>query len=195
MGPSESFLVRRLRRGDAEACRELVRRHHSQVYGYLRRLGAEPGLAEDLTQETYARAWQAIRTLRKTGSLRSWLLTIARNEFFQHARAARPETLAPAKLPEPEDHAPGAETVLVHDERDRLVRRAVGRLDPVLRETIALHYFHGLSFRETGTVLSIPAGTVKSRVHRALECLHALLEQQEADHADPRAEKAAADPS
>jgi RNA polymerase sigma-70 factor (ECF subfamily) len=189
VGPSERYLVRRLRKGDREACSELIRRHHSQIYGYLRRLGADPGLAEDLTQETYTRAWQGIRCLRKAASLRSWLLTIARNEFFQWTRAGHPGPTF-ADPPERKDAAPGAELTLVHDERDRMVRRAVARLEPVLRETVALHYFQGLSFRETGAVLGIPAGTVKSRVHRALGCLHALLEQQEADHEGQRAAKA-----
>jgi DNA-directed RNA polymerase specialized sigma24 family protein len=53
VGLSERFLVRRLRRGEREAYRELVRRYHHGVYGYLRRLGADPSLSEDLTQETY----------------------------------------------------------------------------------------------------------------------------------------------
>jgi len=190
VGPSERTLVWRLRRGDREACRELIRRHHSRVYGYLRRLGADPALAEDLTQETYARAWQGIRTLRKAVSLRSWLLTIARNEFFQWARAGRPQTEALTDPEQAQDAAAGAEVVLLHDERERAVRHAVTRLEPLLRETVALHYFQGLSFREAGVVLGIPAGTVKSRVHRALGRLHALLEQQEADHEGQRAEKA-----
>ena len=86
MGLSERNLVRRLRKGDREACRELIRRHHQGVYGYLRRLGAQPSRAEDLTQETYAKAWRRIETLRDAASLRSWLLTIARNEFFQRLR-------------------------------------------------------------------------------------------------------------
>lgn len=192
MGASESILVWRLRRGDPAACRELIRRHHASVYGYLRRLGADSRLAEDLTQETYARAWQAIRTLRKTASLRSWLLTIARNQFFQQARSAGPATVTPEDLAEQADDRPGAETVLVDDERDRRLRRAVLRLDPALREAIALHYFQGLSLRQTGTVLGVPGGTVKSRVNRALGLLHALLEKTETDHENERAGTAVA---
>jgi RNA polymerase sigma-70 factor (ECF subfamily) len=187
VGPSERYLVWRLKRADREAYRELIGRHHSRVYGYLRRLGADSGLAADLTQETYARAWRGIGELRKAASLRSWLLTIARNEYLQYVRVGRPETAPLDGLPDREDPLPGAELTLVRDERDRMVRRAVGRLEPVLRETIALHYFQGLSFREAGEVLGIPAGTVKSRVHRALGDLHAFLERQEADHERQRA--------
>lgn len=61
----DRYLVWRLRRGDADACRELIRRHHHVVFGHLRRLGADRALAEDLTQETYAKAWCKIEGLRQ----------------------------------------------------------------------------------------------------------------------------------
>jgi RNA polymerase sigma-70 factor (ECF subfamily) len=194
VGLSEHFLVRRLRRGDREACRELIDRHHAGVYGYLRRLGADAALAEELTQETYVRAWRRIDSLRGSGSLRSWLLTIARNEFLQWARAGRPEATTPLdRLPETADDRPGAESDLARDERDCAVRRAVERLEPQLRETVALHYFQELSFRDVGRVLGIPAGTVKSRLNRALGRLRALLATMEADgDARTRAEEALA---
>ena len=108
MGLGERWLVWRLTHGDREACRELIRDHHQAVFGYLRRLGAGGGLAEDLSQETYARAWSGIQELRQALSLRSWLLTIARNQFLQHVRRPRVEE-APAEVDfEPVDPAPDA---------------------------------------------------------------------------------------
>jgi RNA polymerase sigma-70 factor (ECF subfamily) len=95
VGPSEHVLVWRLRRGDRDACRELIRVHHAAVYGYLRRLGADASRAEDLTQDTYLRAWRSIESIRRAASLRSWLLTIARNEFFQRMRVGRIERRPP----------------------------------------------------------------------------------------------------
>jgi len=187
VGLSERNLVRRLQRGDRDACRELIRRHHRGVYGYLRRLGAGPSQAEDLTQETYARAWRRIETLREAASLRSWLLTIARNEFFQRLRVKSPDGERTEDLPEMEDPDPGIEDAMIESERDRELRRTVGRLESTLQEAVALHYFQGLSYREAGSVLGIPAGTVKSRIHRALFELRALLESTEADHERQRA--------
>ena len=188
MGLSERNLVRRLRRGDRDACRDLVRRYHESVYGHLRRLGADPLLAEDLTQETYARAWNRIETLRKATSLRSWLLTIARNQFLQWVRVKRVDTAAIEDLPEAADRAPTVES-------DLALRDAVARLEPELQERVALHYFQGLTLREVGAVLETPVGTVKSRIHRALALLRALLERQETDHEQQRAGKALAGPS
>jgi RNA polymerase sigma-70 factor (ECF subfamily) len=169
----------------------MIRRHHGAVYGYLRRLGADRSLAEDLTQETYARAWSRIATLRRSASLRSWLLTIARNEFLQWHRASR---CRPSDLPDGAETAaqPGAETGLLVDERDRELRWAVAVLEPELQEAVALHYFQGLSFRESGAVIGIPAGTVKSRIHRALGRLRVTLESKEARHETERAGTATA---
>jgi RNA polymerase sigma-70 factor (ECF subfamily) len=192
VGLSEHFLVWRLRQGDPEACRELVRRHHRGVYGYLRRLGADPAQAEDLTQDTYAKAWLGIGTLRRTGSLRSWLLTIARNEFLQWVRVDRPEVAAPDDLTDYPGDNPRAETELLRSERHGALRRAVTDLEPALQETVALHYFQGLSLREVGSVMGLPTGTVKSRVNRALGQLRELLDTKEAEHGAERVGKALA---
>jgi RNA polymerase sigma-70 factor (ECF subfamily) len=149
----ERWLVWRLRRRDESACRELIRRHHRVVYGYLRRLGADAAWAEDLTQETYAKAWEAIDGLRGAASLRSWLLAIARNEFLQSVRRAGPEVSKLDALPDRAAEGPGVDAIVASGERDERLQRALGRLGPVLRETVAHHYFQGLSLREVGAVL------------------------------------------
>jgi len=158
----------------------LIRRHHATVYGYLRNLGADGPLAEDLTQETYTRAWARIDSLREASSLRSWLLTIARHELLQRARMKRPDEVgieAAAATAAPD---PPADDVVAQGERDSRLRRAVGRLEGILREAVVLHYFQDLSLREVGAVLGIPPGTAKSRINRALQALRALLEKEAA---------------
>ena len=181
----DRYLVWRLRHNDRAACRELIERHHALVFGYLRGLGAHQGLAEDLTQETFVRAWRSIDRLREAASLRSWLIAIARNEFLQTVRV---KTLPMVELDEtrdPVDPSDGTDTRLEKHERDRKTRHAVGQLEITLRETIALHYFEGLSLREIATITGVPAGTAKSRLNRALECLRELLEQEN-DHDERR---------
>lgn len=180
MGPSDLILVWRLRRHDRDACQDLILRHHAAVYGWLRHLGADGPLAEDLTQETYARAWARIDSLRDARSLRSWLLTIARNEYLQRARVKRPfEVGFEAAAAMAASDAPADDT-LVRTERDVRLRRAVSRLDGVLSEAVILHYFQDLSLREVGAVLGVPSGTVKSRLNRALTTLRDLLNKEEA---------------
>ena len=193
MGLSDRRLATRLLRGDRQACGELIRRHHAGVYGYLRRLGADPASAEDLTQETYAKAWRNMGVLREAASLRSWLLSIARNEYFQWLRARSKEPALAAEPPDSAADGPDPEEAVALEERDLLVRRAVVKLEPDLRELVALHYFQGLSLKEVGAVTGIPAGTAKSRIHRALDRLRALLKPMEAEHEERRAGTALAD--
>lgn len=178
MGFAEIRLVRRLQRGDRAACRELIERYHRTVYGYLRSMGTDHETAEDLTQETYSRVWDKISVLRQVGSLRAWILTIARNELLQAARKRRPDLEARAELPAVADPAPGPLAELEEAERDRALRLALRRLDPSLVEAVSLHYFQDLSLREVGAVLGIPVGTVKSRLHRALRELQEMLNKE-----------------
>jgi RNA polymerase sigma-70 factor (ECF subfamily) len=186
VGLAETWLVWRLKRGDGDACRELIRRHHQAVYGFLRRLGADQALSEDLTQETYARAWSRVSGLREAVSLRAWLLAIARNEFLQLARRKGIEEVPMEDDPGSADPAPGALGGLENRQRDARLHRAVDRLEPALRETVALHYFQDLSLREVGVVLGLPPGTVKSRLNRALEALRGELDREkEANHEQP----------
>jgi RNA polymerase sigma-70 factor (ECF subfamily) len=185
----ERWLIWRLRNGDREASRELIRIHHQAVYGYLRRLCSDPTLAEDLTQETYARAWSAVGGLRRVESLRAWLLTIARNQFLQLVRKRGAQETSIDDAPDPVDPAPSALAAAADAQRDARLRSVVDRLEPGLRDTVALHYFHELSLREVGFVLSLPTGTIKSRLNRALVSLRQVLDQQEANHERPTARR------
>jgi RNA polymerase sigma factor (sigma-70 family) len=183
----DQVLVQRLRWGDEGACRELVTRFHSGVYGYLRYLGADPHAAEDLTQETYARAWQAIGDLRLTSSLRAWLLTIARNEYLQAWRRRRAPVDTRETPPDPPDPTPARLDLMIEEERDAALRGAVAGLEPPFGEAIALHYFHGLSLRQVAEIQGVPVGTAKSRVHEALARLRARLQEKEQGHVRPGA--------
>jgi RNA polymerase sigma-70 factor, ECF subfamily len=189
---TDRWLVWRLQRGDRDACRELVSRYHAGIYGYLRNLGADHPQAEDLTQETYAKAWRKIADLRQAASLRSWLLTIARNEFLQSVRRRQPavESVDPLENQhEMVDPTPSVLNNLEDSEREQELRRAVRALEADLAEVVALHYFQALSLREIGSHLGLPVGTVKSRLHRALADLRASLKEEEKGHVKESARK------
>lgn len=171
----DQLLARRLRRGDRDACRELVRAHHSVVFGYLRGLGADSALAEDLTQETYAKAWSKIDDLREACSLRAWLVTIARNEYLQWARRRRLAVVDINDVADPPADRPGIGEQLDRLHENRSLAAAVDDLDQELREVIALHYGQGLTLREVGSIQGIPTGTAKSRLSRALSHLRSRL--------------------
>src|SRR5687768_208675 len=168
---SEMLLARRVRAGDRDACAAFVRAHHADVYRFLARICRDRHAAEDLTQETFAAAWQGIGSFGGLASLKTWLHRIAYRKFVvrdrrprfaqQQELRAHVEAAGPAAALGPAEAAEAQEW-------SRRLSAAVGRLEPAEREVIALHYFQGLSFREIGHVLGQPAGTVKWRVSGGL---------------------------
>ena len=92
--------------------------------------------------------------------------------------------------PDPVDPAPTALAAVADAQRDARLHEVVDRLEPGLRDTVALHYFQELSLREVAAVLGLPTGTVKSRLNRALVSLRHVLDQQEANHERPTAQRA-----
>ncbi len=152
---------------------DLVRSHQDAVYATLRRL--TPDVAEDLTQETFVRAYRALRewppARRRDLRARPWLLTIATNLARNDARR---RTRRPATRP--------------LDEHDAAVPAAPGRtdwdallgtLELHVRTAIVLRHVVGLPIAEIAEVLHRPAGTVKSDIHRGLARLRTALDPEE----------------
>ncbi len=179
---AERALAQRIRQGDADAVRTFVRAHYERVYRYLAHLCRDVPTAEDLTQETFTSAWRAIGRFGGTSSLATWLHRIARNAFLDHCRRRRRRPpVAPGDVERPDGRDPLAE--LLADEQRRRLHAAVEALAAAERESIVLHYFQGLSYRQMAEVLDEPVGTVKWRTGRALKQLNAIL-TGESDHAN-----------
>jgi RNA polymerase sigma-70 factor (ECF subfamily) len=165
--------------GDPRTGEALVRtlydEHGRYLVAYAARLTGDRQLAEDIVQETLLRAWRhADRLTDEKGSVRGWLLTVARNIATDKARARR------SRPPEVE------ETQEVHDVRvDRdhaedvanslVVADALRTLSPEHRAALVETYFQGRTMTEAARVLGVPPGTVKSRVHYALQQLRTTL--------------------
>jgi RNA polymerase sigma-70 factor (ECF subfamily) len=181
--PDKQSLVTNLRAGCPEACAELVRAHYQAVYRFLLHLTRHVHQAEDLTQETFATAWERIATFQGRSTLATWLHRIAYTKFIDAQRAERRaagmrdrftnETVTPAT---PFD------TVIADDEARRLYL-ALDGLDVPERTLLVLHYLQGLSYREMASVLDEPVGTVKWRTAEALNRLRALLDDEVNNHA------------
>lgn len=154
----------RARRGDAAAAAELVRATQADVWRLCAHLGSRD-LADDLTQDTYARAFASLHRFLGRSSARTWLLSIARRVCADHVRGAVRER----RLPEPvERHtADPAESVAV--------RAVVESLEPQRREAFVLTQMLGLSYAEAADVCACPVGTIRSRVARAREDLVAAM--------------------
>jgi RNA polymerase sigma-70 factor (ECF subfamily) len=181
--PDDQPLLSDLRAGRAEACTELIRTHYPAVYRFLVHLTRDIHRAEDLTQETFAAAWQTIAGFQRRASLATWLHRIAYTKFIDAQRAERRSTGMIEKLAIPTGLASDPlETMMADDEAQRLYRtlQSLGDAD---RTLVVLHYLQGLSYREMAAVLDEPTGTVKWRTSEALNRLRALLCEEVSDHA------------
>jgi RNA polymerase sigma-70 factor (ECF subfamily) len=150
----------RARRGDAAAATAFVRATQADVWRLCANLGS-PGQADDLTQETYARAFGSLHRFAGRSSARTWLLSIARRVCADAVRAAVRARAATPKLLliEPMAVSDPAEAIVLHD--------LLGTLDDDRREAFVLTQLVGLSYAEAADVCSCPVGTIRSRVARA----------------------------
>ncbi len=179
----DQLLLSSLRAGRSEACTELVRIHYEAVYRFLIHLTRDVHWAEDLTQETFAAAWERMATFRGRSTLATWLHRIAYTKFIDGQRAVRRSaSLRERPTTPPVDPLASAMAV---DEARRLYA-ALDELDAADRTIIVLHYLQGMSYSAMASVLDEPKGTVKWRTREALNCLRILLGDEVSDHAAPK---------
>jgi RNA polymerase sigma-70 factor (ECF subfamily) len=164
--------------GPREAYKRIICEHYRPIYRFAVYLSGDPGLAEDLTQETFTSAWANISHYDGRASLKTWLHRIAYNKFIDSQRSQERRAGLEAGL---KQGAPGPRTSpnplhqLAKDEHIRLLYEAMHKLDSPDYVAIVLHYIQGFSFREMTRVLDEPVGTIKWRTSQALKRLRALL--------------------
>jgi RNA polymerase sigma-70 factor (ECF subfamily) len=175
-GLRDRALVQRILSGDRAAGERFVTEHYSRIYRLLRHLTGRVEAAEDLTQQTFVKAWEAMARFQGESSLATWLHSIAYHEYTHWLRSQREHVPLDSALNVPDDRA-------AHELEAVLVRGALAQLSPEHRETFLLYHVQGLSVPEVAAVLSVPAGTVKSRLFTARQRLRELLgESQEVNH-------------
>jgi RNA polymerase sigma-70 factor (ECF subfamily) len=182
-GPDEQRLVRDLRAGRPEACAELVCAHYQAVYRFLAHLSRDAHRAEDLTQETFAAAWEKIATFQGHSALATWLHRIAYTKFIDARRAEQRAAGAGERRAGPAAAPVGPLDAAAADDEARRLYRALDELNAPERALLVLHYLQGLSYREMAAVLGEPTGTVKWRTAEALSRLRALLGAEVPEHA------------
>ena len=157
--------------------RYLYQEHGRSLLAYASRLTGDRAAAEDVVQETLLRAWRHADDLRNDskGSVRGWLLTVARNIVTDRARAraSRPQEVGePVDVPAVErDHA---EQVV----NSMAVLGAMDQISAEHREVLVELYYRGRTVTEAAEVLRIPPGTVKSRSYHALRALRGIMTER-----------------
>ena len=158
-------LVERAGRGDHDAFAELVRASIARLDAAARLILRDRELASDAVQEAFIRAWRNLPGLRDPECFDGWLHRLLVRSCIDalRRRKARPVEVELLTVDGPVGADPASDVV------DReLIDDALRRLDPTWRAVVVLHYFLGMPLPEAASVLGIPLGTAKSRLHRSL---------------------------
>lgn len=198
--PSDRELWRLASGGDGSAFGQLFDRHATAVYNHLFRRTANWSEAEDLTSAVFLLAWRKrSKVVLDRESALPWLLGIASHTARNAARASRRYRTALARLnPDDQFSVDHADAVAAAVDSERLMaelRQAVGRLPRHEREVIELCAWSGLDVKGAAVALGIPAGTVKSRLHRARRRLAAGLGEEPGGPPRPHRPTAAPTPA
>ena len=173
----ESTLVQRAANGDAAAWEPLALAHQQAVFRLAYLLLGDADDAEDIAQETFLRAWKALKRFDSTRPLRPWLLSIAANLSRNRRRSAGRYVSALMRAFRDEPKAIALEEKSSQHTEANELWRAVQQLDLPDQQIVYLRYFLDLPVSETADVLQIAEGTVKSRLSRALEKLRKIIHQ------------------
>ncbi|HEY7482451.1 MAG TPA: sigma-70 family RNA polymerase sigma factor [Gemmatimonadales bacterium] len=176
------------RSGREPAYRELVRRYERPVFALLYRMVRDRELAEDLAQETFIKALNAIDSYRPEFKFSSWIFKIANNAAIDHLRRRELDTLSLDGSPHAETPEAMQATALQIGARQEspldavearelggAIEAAIGRLRPEYRSCILLRHVEGRAYEEIAEILNLPLGTVKTYIHRARNELRLAL--------------------
>ncbi len=172
--------------------------HYDDVYRAVLRLVHDPADARDLTQETFARAYEALPGFRGDSTLKTWLLRIAQHivlDRFRQLARDRSRHLVPLDEDEetaawPPAAAPDQQQASQRRESDLCVQRCVDHLADDYRQAVVLHDMAGLTNEEIARLLGVSLATVKIRVHRGRKRIRALAGEHCEVYRDERNELA-----
>lgn len=188
MEKTDAELVANYFKGDEEAFSTIVARHIKAIYNFVYRLTGTKDEADDITQETFLKAWKHLKKYRPEQSFKTWLFAIARNTTIDALRKKKSTPFSAFETddsgnaltdtltdPTPLSH----ELMAVAQDGERL-QAVIAGLSVPYREVLLLRYTEELTFDEIGKILGKPLHTVKSQHRRALIRLRILLEAQNA---------------
>jgi RNA polymerase sigma-70 factor (ECF subfamily) len=164
-------LVRRFQGGEGNAFDALVEDHRREVYRLAYRLLGNHEDADDLAQETFLRAYRALRRFRGDSSFRTWLTRIVLNLAADRRKWVAKRPQIPLEFVPEEDFQEPMPAASVDPIRKEVLHQAVSQLPPRQRETLILRVFQEMKFQEIAAVMGCTVGTAKANFFHALKGL------------------------
>jgi len=174
--PSPEQLAQRCQAGCLESFEQLVRRYQSQIFNFLRHFTRNPQDAEDLTQETFIKAYRSLHHYTPSLAFAPWLFVIARRTAASHFRSADHFEELPLDS-EAADENPA--TVLERRDEQKSLWKLVRKLKPKQAEAVWLRYAEGFSVAETARIMRTNQVHIKVLLHRARSNLFNMLNTQD----------------
>lgn len=181
----ENIVIERCKKGDLSAFDELVRRYEKPVYNFAYRMAGNYDDASDIASEALIKVFNAIGSFRGDASFTTWLYRIVTNVYLDHRKRRRGRgdvsldeylELDEGSVPrQVVDTAPTPSEEFEIRARNDALMRAVGELPEYQRMMVLLFHGQGLSYEEIAEIMSLPIGTVKSRLNRARLALREIL--------------------
>jgi RNA polymerase sigma-70 factor (ECF subfamily) len=172
--PEAAGLVARAKTGDVAAFETLVRRYRNDVYALAYHFVGNREDAWDISQETFAKAYGALKRFRREASFKAWLLRIAANQCKDFFKKRRIKTVSlDGRILR--DAAPGPAKQAEAEELGMAIRAALAALPDKQRRAFVLREFENMSYAEMAQVMACSTGTVMSRLHHARKKLQAML--------------------
>lgn len=174
---TEEDLVKKASKGNLDAFNQLVLHYQDLAFRHANSLLSDPDSAEDVTQESFIKAFQNIRSFRG-GSFRAWLLKIVTNTSYDFLRRSKRHPMQPLfpkdddgeEIESPTwmvDPSPSVEHTVEQIETAKHLHKLVDELPEIYRSVLTLVDFYELDCGEAAEILHVPLGTVKSRLSRA----------------------------
>jgi RNA polymerase sigma-70 factor (ECF subfamily) len=174
--PNERALIQLSIKGDSEAFETLYLRHLEKIYRYIYFRVGDEVQAEDMTEEVFVRAWEALPNY-KLGESRftSWLYTIAHNLLVDHYRRRNPAQISSDDLARYADPGDLPERIIGQKQEFEVLAKSIMQLDELEQQVLLLRFVEGLSHREIAAIIGKSQTASRVIQHRALKALRALL--------------------
>jgi RNA polymerase sigma factor (sigma-70 family) len=180
-----------VQRSDEKAFAKLMQRYKRPVYHMILKMVRNVDDAEDLTIESFAKAFRSLHRFKKDFTFSTWLFRIATNNTIDHIRKKKLNTLSidnrftddngDGISIEVEDENLNPQEETIKEQKAELIQIFVDKLPPKYQKLVRLRYFQELSYEEIAVELEAPLGTVKAQLHRARELMFEMVKNKR-DH-------------
>jgi RNA polymerase sigma-70 factor (ECF subfamily) len=171
----DELLVIKCQQGDKDAFDELVERWQQRLWHYACRVTGSESAAWDIVQETWFAIVKGLSKLKDSAVFPRWAFRILNNKCVDWLRRQQLQSRLNDQLAEHAQHQPDKEQN--SDEKTESLRAAVGKLPPDRRALLSLRYHEGFDVAQIAEIIGVPEGTIKSRLHRTVNELRQLVEQ------------------